>query len=337
MKGFEHDKDILKFTEYLKETEQHDLFKNSIRLIQKYFPNSDFYVGKISKTNWRLSVGIRKKGGLKGGRTILRFTPNLKKPSGELRIGINVDKIAKKRLLRKIIEGKQFFKQYRDNNGERYYILKNGDIESLVSALETLNNINEFHKRSKGSSLKPDDYLDQLDETDVSDDSDEASATDESDAIDSAVRIPEKLSTRVIEGKIIVVSKQELKLTQRFVNWLDKHDYYNLKKLEQKANANDRIDVVLRGGEDTIYAELKSISSYANTAKRAIRAALGQILDYQYYDGKPTADELWIVLDTCSISNEDAKFIKTLNKKLVGLNLKIVVESTNGEFKELEL
>lgn len=131
----------------------------------------------------------------------------------------------------------------------------------------------------------------------------------------------------------IIASQKEKELTQRFIYWIERQNIYILKGLEQRTGANDRIDVSLQHGLSLIYAELKSVSSYSGMPKRAIRAALGQILDYQFYDRKEMAQELWIVLDNSELTKDDRSFITSLNTKFKDLNLKLLVEDRNSSFK----
>jgi len=141
-------------------------------------------------------------------------------------------------------------------------------------------------------------------------------------------------SKRVIEGKEIYTSSNEAELTKRFLSWLKStNNQYEFIELEQRANDRDRIDVVLKHGKQEVYAELKSVSSYASKPKRAIRAALGQVLDYQYYDGKPKAQELWIVLDKCSLSSSEKDFITNLNKNFENMNLRLVLKIVKAALK----
>lgn len=133
-------------------------------------------------------------------------------------------------------------------------------------------------------------------------------------------------------GRTITVSQKEKELTHRFINWIEKQKIYKLKELEQLTGANDRIDVSLLQGLSLVYAELKSVSSYSGMPKRAIRAALGQILDYQLYDRREMAHELWIVLDNCELKKEDKEFIASLNSTFNELNLRLLVEKSNSSF-----
>jgi hypothetical protein len=135
-------------------------------------------------------------------------------------------------------------------------------------------------------------------------------------------------------GSTITVSQKEKELTHRFLNWINRRKGIELYGVEQRTGAHDRIDVTIKQGMSLIYAELKSVSSYSKTPKRAIRAALGQILDYQFYDTSSQASELWIVLDQCKLTAKDKEFIKSLNSNLKNITLKLLVEKNELSFRE---
>ena len=92
--------------------------------------------------------------------------------------------------------------------------------------------------------------------------------------------------------------------------------------------------MTIKQGMSLIYAELKSVSSYSKKPKRAIRAALGQVLDYQFYDTSNQASELWIVLDQCKLTTKDKEFIKSLNSNFKSITLKLLVEKNELSFRE---
>jgi len=135
-------------------------------------------------------------------------------------------------------------------------------------------------------------------------------------------------------GSTITVSQKEKELTHRFLNWIHRQKGIELYGVEQRTGAHDRIDVTIKQGMSLIYAELKSVSSYSKTPKRAIRAALGQILDYQFYDTSSQASELWIVLDQCKLTTIDKNFIKSLNSNFKSITLKLLVEKNELSFRE---
>jgi hypothetical protein len=132
-------------------------------------------------------------------------------------------------------------------------------------------------------------------------------------------------SIRLQSGEEVVVSNGHLKLSNKFIKWLTRQGYKNIKSEYILAN-HDRIDVLFNLNNKIIFSELKTVSG--SSAKRAIREALGQILDYQYYDQVVKASELWIVVnDECS--DNDVLFIKTLIDKHK-LPLRLVWEKNRG-------
>lgn len=147
------------------------------------------------------------------------------------------------------------------------------------------------------------------------------------------INTPDKCkSIRLQSGETVEVSHEHLKLSIKFIKWLGKQGYKKIKNEYILAN-QDRIDVLFNLNDKTIFAELKTVSG--SSAKRAIREALGQVLDYQYYDQAERASELWIVVnDECS--DKDMLFIN----KLIGkhkLPLRLVWEKSRGfkSFPEL--
>lgn len=139
-------------------------------------------------------------------------------------------------------------------------------------------------------------------------------------------------SIRLQSGETVEVSHEHLKLSIKFIKWLGSQGYKNVKDEYILAN-QDRIDVLFKLNNKTIFSELKTVSG--SSAKRAIREALGQVLDYQYYDQTESASELWIVVnDECS--DKDVLFIKTLIDKHK-LPLRLVWQKNRGftSFPEL--
>lgn len=139
-------------------------------------------------------------------------------------------------------------------------------------------------------------------------------------------------SIRLQSGEAVEVSHEHFKLSTRFNKWLGKKGYKYIRCEYILAN-QDRIDVLFKLNNKTIFSELKTVSG--SSAKRAIREALGQVLDYQYYDQTESASELWIVLNG-ECSDEDVLFIKTLINKH-NLPLRLVWEKRRGfaSFPEL--
>lgn len=110
---------------------------------------------------------------------------------------------------------------------------------------------------------------------------------------------------RVIDGRVIDVRQTHKGLADRFVRSMQKQGHTC--RLEHPLeNTRDRVDVLLSRSGQTIYCELKPVAG--SSTKREIRAALGQLLDYQYYNTSVRADALWIVLDA-PCDTQDTAFI----------------------------
>ncbi|MBW8192743.1 hypothetical protein K0504_17025 [Neiella marina] len=201
------------------------------------------------------------------------------------------------------------------NLEERYYLEKLDESSfeaSLLAIAEST--LYQKLKREEGEGYLPDDYYEEKGETETKED------------------LPEKARIkRVYQHKEFYANDAENDLTIDFVKWCNTSKDFTVKELESRTSEKDRIDVVLEGKSGTVYAELKSISSYRNV-KRAIRAALGQLIDYQYYDDKIQASELWIVLDAEVDNENDIRFIKRLNNEFNNLNLKLVCKTGSAKF-----
>lgn len=141
---------------------------------------------------------------------------------------------------------------------------------------------------------------------------------------------PKRDKKRIIAGKEITASQNELELSTRFVTWINSIGANHI-TLEQRCNERDRIDVAFELNKESTIAELKSISSYNKSAKRAIRAALGQLLDYQYFDRDTKKSKLWIVLDG-KISQKEMDFISKLNTNHK-LSILIIFETDKNKFQ----
>jgi len=132
-------------------------------------------------------------------------------------------------------------------------------------------------------------------------------------------------SIRLQSGQEVEVTNGHLKLSKKFIKWLGRRGFKNIQSEFVLAN-HDRIDVLFYLKGKPIFSELKTISG--SSAKRAIREALGQILDYQYYGSTDNASELWIVVnDECS--DNDVLFVKRLIDQHQ-LPLRLVWEKNRG-------
>jgi hypothetical protein len=286
------------------------------------------YDGHLGKGKNYITVGIKKRSAARASLRlyVFRFI------NGRAFLSINI----------KIGKGKgnpEFRKFIIDNNLlqeitrlEKYRIhisdISNDLIHRLCEVAGSF--VQEVGKSQKSRGHSPDDYMENNAEC-----KDDLSMKARSESY----QISSSDISYTVESKEIFVSQNEKKLTKSFVSWVNSEVKYKVCRLEQKANDRDRIDVVLNDGKNTIYAELKSVNSYSENPKRAIRAGLGQILDYQFFDGMPTAKELWIVIDKCSDEDiESVKlFIDSLNAHLVNLNLRVLVQKKSGIFELINL
>jgi len=96
------------------------------------------------------------------------------------------------------------------------------------------------------------------------------------------------------------------RLCNRFISWLNSTGRAVL------GREKDRVDVEFRDATSLCRAELKTC--YGMTTTLAIREALGQLLEYNYYGWRTPADRWFIVLDSPP-SEEDVKYMQTLSSK----------------------
>lgn len=119
-------------------------------------------------------------------------------------------------------------------------------------------------------------------------------------------------SLRTIKGGEQKVNQNHIKLAELFCKWLRKNANTKEIKEEYYLANKDSIDITLRFKNKYIFCELKT--THNTSPKRAIREAIGQLLDYQCYDNKAeSADGLYIVIDS-EPSDLDLAFIRKLKK-----------------------
>ena len=88
------------------------------------------------------------------------------------------------------------------------------------------------------------------------------------------------------------------------------------------------VDLTIRDDQTKVYIEIKT----SLTAKRCIREAVGQLLEYSNYPGNTTADELWIVGDA-KPTDDDKRYLDFLRKTY---SLPVKYSQWNWERKLLE-
>ena len=107
------------------------------------------------------------------------------------------------------------------------------------------------------------------------------------------------------------------KLANLFSAWLTKAGYKKIKKEVQF------VDVEFYDGASLCRAELKTC--YGATTTKAIREALGQLLEYNFFGNRPKAKKWFIVLDQ-KPSPDDLTFLR----KVVSLGLPISIHWLSG-------
>ncbi len=133
-------------------------------------------------------------------------------------------------------------------------------------------------------------------------------------------------TTRTYTGQEIKVTINHKLLSDQFVEWLRSYSSGKIHEEYRIEGCQDRIDVIFNFNGETIISELKTVEG--SSSKRAIREALGQVLDYQYYQGKEKADQLWIVLND-EADVDDIAFINVLIKKHK-IPLRLVCQNSKG-------
>jgi len=107
------------------------------------------------------------------------------------------------------------------------------------------------------------------------------------------------------------------KLANLFSVWLSKAGYKKIKKEVQF------VDIEFFDGSNLCRAELKTC--YGATTTKAIREALGQLLEYNFFGDRPQAKQWLIVLDE-KPSKDDFAFLK----KVAGMGLPISIHWLAG-------
>jgi hypothetical protein len=122
----------------------------------------------------------------------------------------------------------------------------------------------------------------------------------------AALGLLEEVYQRATPASIKIIRPLHKELSNKFVRWLHKT---GRKVLGQE---KERVDVEFQDGSLTCRAELKVC--YGMTPRFAIREALGQLLEYNYYGWRSPADRWFIVLDMRPTPT-DVTFVRALNEK----------------------
>lgn len=117
------------------------------------------------------------------------------------------------------------------------------------------------------------------------------------------------------------VIPQHNRLSNKFCSWLRKKDI-------TPTQERDWVDVWFKLGQETCLVEIKICQEHGT--RKAIREAMGQVLEYNYYPGRSTAD-LWIIVLDQKPTQNDRRYIRQIRETL---HLPITVAWTEGaEFK----
>jgi hypothetical protein len=136
----------------------------------------------------------------------------------------------------------------------------------------------------------------------------------------AALGLLEEVYQRATPASIKIIRPLHKELSNKFVRWLHKT---GRKVLGQE---KERVDVEFQDGANLCRAELKVC--YGMTTRFAVREALGQLLEYNYYGRRSSADR-WIIVLDMPPTPMDVTFVRTLTKKK-GLPLSLCWPSGNA-------
>jgi hypothetical protein len=111
---------------------------------------------------------------------------------------------------------------------------------------------------------------------------------------------------RFTEEQSAEILPLHIELADRFLKWLRVNGYKNERREERQ------VDVIFIQGSHSLMAELKIC--YDLNSKKAIRDAVGQVLEYNHYSGRTPAKEWWIILDQ-QPTPEDEAYIRQLREQ----------------------
>jgi hypothetical protein len=94
---------------------------------------------------------------------------------------------------------------------------------------------------------------------------------------------------RCTDAQIAEITPLHREMSFRFANWLGSRGYTRI--LQEQ----DGVDIRFWDGNNALMTELKIC--YGLNSRLAIREALGQIIEYNHFEGRVSNDSWWIVLD----------------------------------------
>ena len=147
-------------------------------------------------------------------------------------------------------------------------------------------------------------------------------ATDEDEVETSGALLNELAYQRETPASKKNIARLHVSLSNHFRLWLERE--FAVKVAQEK----QRIDLTFTTGSKRHLAELKIC--YCAGTRHAIREAIGQLFEYNYYPSYREADVWWLVLD-CEPSQTDFKYISNLTHRY-GIPLTLAW-STDDDFK----
>ncbi len=119
-------------------------------------------------------------------------------------------------------------------------------------------------------------------------------------------QLAERGYVRTTQASLRRIMRLHNKLSNACYNWLKRSGYRVVRERKQ-------IDIQFERAGTTYCAELKIIQRAGST--QAIREAVGQLLEYNYYRGRRPAD-YWVVLLDREPSEHDIEYMRVLKAKL---------------------
>ncbi len=116
----------------------------------------------------------------------------------------------------------------------------------------------------------------------------------------------EEIYPRATPASLSIIIPRHKELCNKFIRWLDRKGYSVV------GREKDQVNVEFKDGSNFCRAELKVC--YGITPTFAIREALGQLLEYNYYGWRIPADRWLIVLDSAP-SEHDREYLGRLSGK----------------------
>jgi hypothetical protein len=111
---------------------------------------------------------------------------------------------------------------------------------------------------------------------------------------------------RYTSAAMRLIQREHVHLSNTFKAWL--RNGYNIRLIQER----QRIDALFKNGRNSFLVEFKI--AYQGNTTRAIREALGQILEYNHYPKRSCCDR-WLLVLNVPPSAEDVIFVSSLREK----------------------